>query len=373
MSHRFPFLLLCPLMLVAACAAPATEDDDEDDPSDEADEASGLALLGAGSNSVDRVSLDVAYDSSLGNPRDLAFHPDNEWQLWVACADDDGVVVIDGLDDGDADGDRRSGGNSVHFLANPTALAFGDAGTMVTAHDEDEVTQTGTPANFMGPTLWPSDPDRFEGGHSSHLDMLHNSPNSVGAAAAGGNDYWIYDGAHGALALYKFNGDHGEGGSDHSDGELYRYLDGELGYAEDTASHIVLDDVTGLLYAADTENNQIVVLDTDSGEEGSRISPNYDGGRQRQMDDADAWVLIEGADFDLEAPSGLELHEDLLWVSDNETGRIAAFTLDGELVDWLDTELDSGALMGMAFAPDGSLFLTDAKDEAVLRLSVLEQ
>lgn len=373
MSHRFPFLLLCPLMLVAACAAPATEDDDEDDPSDGADEASGLALLGAGSNSVDRVSLDVAYDSSLGNPRDLAFHPDNEWQLWVACADDDGVVVIDGLDDGDVDGDRRSGANSVHFLANPTALAFGDAGTMVTAHDEDEVTQTGTPANFMGPTLWPSDPDRFEGGHSSHLDMLHNSPNSVGAAAAGGNDYWIYDGAHGALALYKFNGDHGEGGSDHSDGELYRYLDGELGYAEDTASHIVLDDVTGLLYAADTENNQIVVLDTDSGEEGSRISPNYDGGRQRQMDDADAWVLIEGADFDLEAPSGVELHEDLLWVSDNETGRIAAFTLDGELVDWLDTELDSGALMGMAFAPDGSLFLTDAKDEAVLRLSVLEQ
>lgn len=362
MSRLPPVALLAlPGVFLVAC----TDDGDafdEDDP--------GIALLGDGSHGLDGLSVDVAVDSRLDDPRDVAFHPDAEWQLWVANAGNDSVTLVDGLDGGSVDADKRSGANARHFLANPTALAFGPDGTLATAHDEDETTQQGTPTDFMGPTLWPSDVADFDGGHGSHLDMLHNSPNSVGIAAAGDSEYWVYDGYHGSLTLYRFHADHGMGGSDHSDGELLRYLDGELGYEEDVASHIALDAETGLLYAADTANNRIIVLDTSTGVEGKRISPNYDGGSQNKMDDADWWVLIDGADAGLELPSGLELHDGLLWVSDFGTSRIAAFDLDGEMVDWLDTGVAEASLMGMAFAPDGSLFIANASDGQVLRLSI---
>ncbi len=366
MPHRFLALLALGLTL-GACSDDV--EDDGEDGDDELEEDAGLELLGSGTSSLDGLTLEVMVDDDLNDPRDLEFHPDDEWQLWVVNAGKDSVTFIDGLEDGDIDTDRRTSSGANHFLANPTALAFGDSGTLATAQDEDEVTQSATPAAFMGPTMWPSDPDLFDGGHGSHLDMLHNSPNGVGVAAAGGNDYWIYDGYHGSLTLYKFNDDHGMGGSDHTDGEVYRYLDGELGYEEDVASHIVLDLDSGLLYAADTANNQIIVLDTESGEKGRRISPDYDGATQNQYTDADSWTLIEGEDFDLEAPSGLELHDGMLWVSDYANSKIAAFTLDGELVDILDTEIADGSIMGVAFAPDGSLYIANAADATVMRLS----
>ena len=37
-------------------------------------------------------------------------------------------------------------------------------------------------ANFMGLTLWDGNLKEWEGGHLSHLDMLHNSPNGAGIA-----------------------------------------------------------------------------------------------------------------------------------------------------------------------------------------------
>ena len=34
----------------------------------------------------------------------------------------------------------------------------------------------------MGPTLWDGNLNIYDGGHASHLDMLHNSPNGAGIA-----------------------------------------------------------------------------------------------------------------------------------------------------------------------------------------------
>ncbi len=51
--------------------------------------------------------------------------------------------------------------------------------------------------------------------------------------------------------------------------------------------------------------------------------------------------------------------------------RIFAFSLDTEqLVDWVDTELPPGSLMGITFDADGNLWFVDAVDARVVRISV---
>ena len=159
-------------------------------------------------------------------------------------------------------------------MPKPAALAFGKPGFMATAHDTDQVTQASTPADFMGPSLWTTG-DEFEGGHESHMDMLHNSPDATGIAWDRENIYWVFDGYHRAITRYDFRADHGPAGSDHRDGITARYVDGELSYEKGVSSHLELDHTTGLLYIAETSAGRIAVLDTQTGTKGSSVSPNY--------------------------------------------------------------------------------------------------
>ena len=53
---------------------------------------------------------------------------------------------------------------------------------------------------------------------------------------------------------------------------------------------------------------------------------------------------------------------------DDGIGR--PFTLDGSMVDYLDTGFPAGTLMGMAFDPfDGSLYVVDTLTDRVLRIA----
>jgi sugar lactone lactonase YvrE len=126
------------------------------------------------------------------------------------------------------------------------------------------------------------------------------------------------------------------------------------------------------LYIADTGNNRIAVHDARSGDEGGSYGPNYDGiGRQVAYEGGDCWTLVDGESIeDMGRPSGLALHNDMIFTNDNRSGRIFAFDLDGNLLDWLDTGLEEGALMGMEFDADGNLWLVDAVNDEVLRISV---
>jgi len=338
----------------------------KDEPAEDSGPA-GVSILGGYSHALESVSL-TEIAGGLDMPRDLAFNPEVADELWVTNDSAEDMIVFSNINtDSQSDEDYRSSG-STHFFARPAALAFGESGTLATAQDEDEITQATTPADFMGPTLWPSDLDDFDAGHSSHLDMLHNSPNGVGIAWEAENVYWIFDGYHGSLTRYDFGDDHGQGGADHSDGEIARYIEGEVGYEDDVSSHLLYDATTSLLYAADTANGRITVLDTTSGDDGSRISPNYDAADQYEVDDADFWTFAE--ETDLSKPSGIEMHEDVIYVSDYATGSIFAFDLDGEVIDWLDTGLGADTLMGMAFHPDGSLYMVDSAGGAIFRLAV---
>lgn len=335
-----------------------------------------IDVLGRGTHDITNVDVSVilAAADSLVLPRDLAFHPDAPSELWVINLDSSVVILHDrGLPSERTT--RHSGAGGEHFFSRPTALAFGPGtGFLATIHEEDDYTQgpppAGTPIDFMGPTLWTADSSEFEAGHASHYDMLHNSPNGVGIAWESGNAYWVYDGYHRSLTRYDFADDHGPGGADHSDAIIRRYAEGQVGYAPDIGSHVQYDPARRLVYAADTAGNRIVVLDPATGTPGGSISPNYDGCSQTRVDGAAVSTLVDGAAFGLMAPSGLELRDDMLFVSDNATSMIYAFAMDGSLVDYLDTGFPAGSLMGMALDPaDGSLYVVDVLTDRVIRIA----
>ena len=69
------------------------------------------------------------------------------------------------------------------------------------------------------------------------------------------------------------------------------------------------------------------------------------------------------------APSGIELHDGILYVSDNATSQIHAFDLTGKLLNSLDTGFEPGSLAGMAFGPeDDKLYFVDMKTSRVHRI-----
>ncbi|MCB9537227.1 MAG: hypothetical protein H6704_13325 [Myxococcales bacterium] len=340
-------------------------------------EPMGLPVLGDGLHTLDAVQLDVigtAFADGLSTPRDLAFHNEYPDQLWVVNLDDSSMTIFFGVGTDEQGSRKKFGFGNTHFMAKPSSLAFGEPGFLATAQEEDQITQPTTPADFMGPSLWTSDPAQFDAGHASHMDMLHNSPNSAGVAWAGyGNAYWIFDGYHAALSLYDFKEDHGLGGADHSDGTMHRYVQGEVGYVQGVPSHMEL--LGDMLYVADTGNNRVAMLDTTTGEMAGPVFPNYDtisAQQQQRVDGAVLSTVVDGAAVEgMERPSGLAIADDTLWITDNATSRVFAFDLEGNLLDWLDLsdEIDAGGLMGIAVGPAGDLFVCDALGDRILRIS----
>ena len=393
MKKRTLLLCLCTTFMLPACGQSDADGEEsgtaEGGTGDTADSAegtggsddgemmpTGVPILGDGTHDVDNleVVLVAGPADGLNQPTDLEFNPDQEGALWVTNIADFSMVVI-----GDAGKstqgtvkvrDEFEGGQ--HFLAKPAALAFGTNGAFATAQQEDGYTQPDTPFDFMGPTLWTSDFYDFTGGHWGHLDMLHNSPLSSGIAWAGGNAYWIYDGAHRSLTFYDFVADHGLGGTDHSDGVVYRFVEGEVGYQGGQVPHHVEYDMgSGFVYAADAANGRIVRLDSNTGTMGSFIGPDYDGGTQRRWDGAVLETLIEGSTLDplMKMPSGITLHDGMIFVSDHELSRLYAFSMSGQLLDWVDMGLPAGSLVGFTFADDGSLYFADKLGSRVFRIN----
>lgn len=345
----------------------------EGEPVPEPELPAGMPVLGNFRHQIDAVNIRFIGDSEnkLATPRDLAFNPQAPSELWVVNRADHSVVVYDSMDVATPVSTRYWGPAGAHFLAEPSALAFGAPGKFATIHETDDFTQgpNGTPQDFMGPTLWTSDRNEFDAGHHGHMDMLHNSPNGMGIAWERDNVYWVFDGYHGAITRYDFVNDHGLGGADHSDGIIARYVEGQVRWVENVPSHMEIDQASRWLYIADTGNNRIVRLDIDSGVRADQMWPNYDGVDQYRMNDATLEVMVDGATAGLVLPSGLALHDGHIYVTDNATGTIAAFNMQGELVDWLKTGLPAGSLMGITFDANGRIYAVDALANRILEVS----
>jgi sugar lactone lactonase YvrE len=339
---------------------------------DKPDEPEGYPALGAGSGELTSVQIDTIVDSEAGldGPWDLAFNPENRDQLWVVNHGDSSTVVVTAPGTEEQSTEKFAGPGHTHFMSEVASLSFGDSGFFATAQQEDEKTQPTTPADFMGATLWTSDLSTFDAGHGGHYDMLHNSPNASGIAWEEGNAYWVFDGYHSSITRYDFNEHHGAGGSDHTDGIVRRYVEGEVGFEEGVVSHLAYHHESEMLYIADTANGRIAVLDTTTGEVGGRITPNYDGSDQKHVNGAETSTLI-GSESGLQKPAGLELHDGLLFVGDNATSTIYAFDLDGEMVDSLDlsSEIAMGGMQGLTLDAEGRIYVTDGAEDRVVRLS----
>lgn len=337
----------------------------------------GLPVLGRNTHREDAVTVRViaTAEHSLATPRDVAFNPESPRELWVANYGDSSMTILRNAGADDQDFSNRAGPQHTHFMSHVSCLAFGTAGILATAHEEDDFTQgpppRGTPADFMGPTLWLSGYDDFDGGHASHIDMLHNSPNAQGIAWEADNIYWVIDGYHHAITRYDFRAPHEPGGTDHSGALVQRFAEGEVGYLEGVSGHVEFDHDHDRVYFADPANHRIASLDPSKGRMTTTISPNYDGSTQRRMMGAVTTTLFDGATVGMMAPSGLALSGGNLYVSDNATSRIYAISLAGEVIDWVDlsASVPAGGLQGLTLDEQGRIYVVDSAGDRLLEIS----
>lgn len=261
-------------------------------------------------------------------------------------------------------------GNSWHFMRRPPAIAmgrgefFGTCAEAFTGNFEDD------PAMFVGPSLWSSAPDIYaqpSGGNGSHMDMLHATPWCMGMAFEKDNVYWVFNGHVGSLDRYNFHEDHGPGADDHSDGEIYRYAQGQFKRVPNVPSHMIYDAESEMLYVSDTGNGRVAMLDTKSGQRGGFLSPIYEPLANNAMYN-NAMVADVVPPGTLTQPSGLALFNGALYIGDHATGKIHAFDLEGKMLRTLDSGLGAGALGGVEVGPDGRLWFVDMKGGGVFRV-----
>lgn len=321
------------------------------------------------------VALAVIYEpDKLRQPVDLAFNPSKPTELWVVNRLDDSVIIIQNPGKPEVSWVRRRDPAADHFMSKPPAIAMGAVlpewgQTFAVCGDGDNGGN-----DFMGPALFTTDPNIFAkqtpGGLGSHLDMLHSTTFCRGIAHVDASVYFVFNSDKRSLDRYDFRSDHGPGNDDHADGEILRYVEGAVLGVEGVSSHLVYNPKDFGLYVADTGNKRIARLDTTTGTVATSFSGQEPVAMRKKVDGATLVdVVLPGT---LEAPSGVELHNDLLYVTDNATSRFYVFDLTGKLVRELDTGLAPDSLAGFTFGPDdGLIYFTDLISGRVYRIHPL--
>jgi hypothetical protein len=362
------------------------------------DDQLSAALGGGRLSSLTPIELFTAPDDmfcnggtcTVGIPVDLEFNPSRLGELWVVfrqpeppglceeegdrsgCAYLFGKVAIISAADSDAPSvEVKEDGNSWHFMRQTSALAFAENDTFATIGEDRTANSHDAAVDYMGPTWWSSDPAIFAvdfGRNGSHLDMLHATPYGMGIAHQQEHRFFAFNGQIGAIDGYDFNAAHEPGGEDHSDGTLVRYIEGELKRVANVPSHMdfLPDRVTLLI--ADTGNQRVVALDTESGRLAERLStPDGQIADPRRIADALIEEVVPAGV--LEQPSGLVIGPRSFAVGDAATGKIHQFTFDGEPLVTIDLELSPGALGGLELGPDGILYYTRKDTNSVVKLT----
>jgi hypothetical protein len=310
----------------------------------------------------------------------LAFDPTRPGQLWVtlrqfpsnkACTSkstsgckalEGEVMLVRDATTASPQAVIRKDGNAWHFMRRPSAIAFGDNGNLASCGEARTDNYEDEAIDYSGPVLWSSDQSIFgaspaPGQNGTHIDMLHESPLCMGIAHDTGNVYWVFNGQSGSLDRNDFHEPHAVGGEDHSDGEVERYVSGQLSRVPEVPSQLAPDSERGELYVADTGHARVVRLAMASGTPGPELEPLDPIKTYHEVIDAQLDEIV--APGTLTLPSGVAYAADTLLVTDNATSQIAWFQRDGTLLGSVDTGLPAGSLAGIAIGPDGQLYLSD--------------
>lgn len=350
-------------------------------PTDDAGAGSGDAATGPtgpwelGDGTATSVTFTLIHEVGASEPTDLGFHPERTGEVWVLGQADDSAHVGQNVDTDEPVWQKYLDPARRHFMHRPTSIAMGDKNDWGTCGDNDNSQNTADqiPNYFMGPALFSADlsifAKRTPGGLGSHLDMLHSSPFCRGITHVGDRVYWVFNAHDKSLDRYHFNEDHGPGNDDHSDGEIYRFAEGEIeGAADGTPSHLFYDPSDEMLYVADTGHQRIIRLDTTQGTRTTRSLPrrNEPLVDECYYDDAVTEEVVPAGS--LSKPSGLEVKGDIIYVTDTETSEFVAFDKSGTELRRLATDLPAGSLAGFAFGPDGKIWFVDRLGGQILRI-----
>ncbi|MBX3188458.1 MAG: hypothetical protein KF819_15685 [Labilithrix sp.] len=316
---------------------------------------------------------EIKATSAATKPVDLAFHrsPERAWELWVVGYGDNSTWVGKALDTDAPTWERFVDPAARHFMHKPTAISMSERNDWGTCGDNDNSQNDRSPSNFMGPALFSADLSIFAvrtpTGLGSHLDMLHSTPFCRGIAHETNRVYWAFNSYDQSIDRYDFAEDHGPGNDDHSDGIIHRYAVGQVKGVDGVVSHLVFDPSDDYLYFADTGNGRIGKLDTKSGTKGEslprRNEPLVDQGF---MDGTNVEVVV--APGVLDQPSGIEMRNDLIYVTDAATSTFHVFDKSGKEVRRLTTDLPPHSLAGFTFGPDGKIWFTDRVTGRILRI-----
>jgi hypothetical protein len=371
----------------------------------------GIALLGCSSQALDSPDEPTETGGSGGMPQAtppltlvdvytpntktafsataLAFNPTIAGELWLVLRQfpsskpctltaDSGCSALRGVTGviSDATSDAPSGvikedDNSWHFMRRPTAIAWGDdllfstCGEGLTDNYEDDATP------YAGPALWSSDPAIFgvaplPSQNGTHIDMLHETPLCMGLAHESANIFWAFNGLAGSLDRVDFHAPHQVGGEDHSDGEVHRYIAGQLSRTAEVPSHVAYDSARKLVYVADTGHGRVLSVDPSTAVPGNDIVYYEKLQSSGAMDGATVTELVPAGL--LQKPSGLTLAGGVLYVTDNATSIIYAFEVTGKLRKTFDTGLPAGSLAGITVGPDAKLYIADLLSGSAYRV-----
>lgn len=315
----------------------------------------------------------------LDSPVDLDFNKKDLTELWVINMRTESVggntVTFQNVGTASQRAYLKKDGNSWHFMSLPTALAFGENGAWANSPGVwDANHRAGTTSPFTGPSLWSSDFSIYaqpSGGNGSHIDMLHGSPYSVGIAWERGNQYWLFDGHNGHVAMYDFAIDHGPGNADHDDGRIRRYPEISLKRLGLVPGHMEIDKVKKWLYVNDIGNKRIVRIDITSGNvKGTSSTPASERLAENLDMENVVWEVV--ASTGLDRPCGLDITKDRLIITDNGTSELIVYDIsrsDGTFPELGRIKIPGFSdIMGVKLDDQGKIWFVDKTAKKVVRI-----
>ena len=317
-------------------------------------------------------------------PRDLDFHKDVERQneLWVINENNlggrnHGGSTVTYYDAGQETQwtEYRRDSYSGHFMHTASAIAMSENGTFGNTLDCQDANDSD--GYFTGPVLWDSDTSVYARAIQYGpllgrlLDMIQQTPYGEGFACAGENVYWVFDGFHNAIVKYDFVQPHIVGGDNHSDGKVWRHSEVVVQRSSGLSSHMEFDPASGWLYIADTGNERIIKMDPNSGTVTGNLNPYGETLAGYYNMSGTDWDVV--ADTDLIKPTGLDIYDGRLLISDYSNGDIIVYDITQDPVVELgriETGI-SNQIMGLKVGPEGEIWFVCYTAHELYQLTTL--